>query len=386
MKIIAPLLFALLAAGLLAGCGAPASTPPVQTVSATPAPSVIAEGHLAPARSETLSFQARGQISEILVKKGDSVVQGQVLVRLGDREPAQAGVAAAQLELAAARQASETLARTAALAHARAWQAFLAAQKSRGEAQRAWDRLDQDALERDIEDAQATLEDRREDVKDAQQEFDKYKDLAKDNASRTRAEDRLQQAQEDLNEAARRLDAARARRDTVRAALDAALAQEAEMRRTFEISQDGPDKDQAALAEARLANAEAQLAAAQAALDRFDLRAPFGGVVVDLQAEPQQMVGPETWVVVLADTSQWTIDTTDLTELEVVKINVGDTVTLKADALPGEIVNGTVTEIGRAPKMQSGDVLYTVRILPAEANPLWRWGMTFEVTFSAVTD
>ena len=263
---------------------------------------------------------------------------------------------------------------------------MLAAQKKRAEAERAWEQLDLDAIDREIEDAQATLEDRREDLKDAQQEFDKYKDLAKDNASRTNAEDRLERAREDLNEAARRLDTARARRDSVRAALDAAVAQEAEARRLFETSQDGPDKDLAALAAARLANAKAQHAAAQAALDRFDLKAPFDGVVVDLQAELQQSVGPETWVVLLTDTSIWTIDTTDLTELEVVKISLGDTVALKADALPDEVVAGTVTEIGRAPKLQGGDVLYTVRISPVQANARWRWGMTFEVTFTSVED
>jgi len=382
MKPIFRLLVPLLAAALLAGCGTSTPTPSAEAVPAIPAPSVIAEGRLAPARSETLAFPARGRIGEILVKEGDAVTQGQVLVRLGDRQQAEAAVAATQLELTAARQAAEALERTAALVHAQAWQAFLAAQKKRAEAQRAWERLDLDALARDIEDWQATLEDRRADVKDAQQEFDKYKDLAKDNASRTNAETRLEQAREDFNEAARRLDAARARRDSVRAALDAAEAQEAEAHRAFRNSQDGPDKDQAALAEARQANAKAQHEAAQAALDRFDLKAPFEGVVADLQAELQQTVGPETWVVLLADTSSWAIDTTDLTQLEVVKISLGDAVTLKADALPDQFVNGTVTKISRAPKLQGGDVLYTVRISPAETNPNWRWGMTFEVAFT----
>ena len=384
MKTTYTLLVQLLAIPLLAACNASTPAPTADGAPAIPAPSVISEGRLEPARSEMLAFAARGRIREVLVKEGDPVTKGQILVRLGDREPAEAAVAATQLELTASLLAVETLERTAALAHAQAWQAFLAAQKKRAEAQRAWERLDLDSIDRDIEDAQATLEDRRADLKEAQQEFDKYKDLAEDNASRKNAETRLEDAREDLNEASRRLDAARARRDNVRAALDAAEAQEAQARRAFQISQDGPDRDQAALAEARLANAKAQNAAAQAARDRYNLEAPFDGVVVDLQAEPQQMVGPETWVVLLADTSRWVVDTTDLTELEVVKINLGDPVTLRADALPGEVVNGTVTEVDSAPKLQGGDVLYTVRITPAESNPRWRWGMTFEVTFTTV--
>jgi multidrug efflux pump subunit AcrA (membrane-fusion protein) len=382
MKTILRILAPSLVIVMLSGCGTPTPIPTADSSPTVPAASVIAEGHLAPARSESLYFQARGRIGEVLVKLGDRVTQGQVLVRLADREQGEAALAAADLELTSARQSEDALQRTADLAHALAWQSFLTAQKKRGEAERAWERLDLDALQRDIEDAQATLEDRRADLKDAQEEFDKYKNLAEDNSSRTNADTRLNQAHEDFNEAARRLDATRARRDALRAALDAALAQEAEARRAFENSQEGPDRDQATLADARLANAEAQHAAAQAALDRLDLTAPFDGVILDLQAEVRQTVGPESRIVLLADTSRWTIDTTDLTELEVVKINLGDAVTVKADALPDEIVSGTVTEIGSAPKQQGGDVLYTVRITPAEVNPRWRWGMTFEVAFA----
>ncbi len=246
MKTFFRLLLPLLGAALLAGCGAATPTPSADTLPSTPEAIVIAEGNLVPARSEALAFPSRGRIDEILVEEGDPVTQGQVLMRLGDRQPAEAAVAAAEMELTAARQGAETLERTAPQAHAQAWQAYLASQKKRAQAERAWEQLDLDALDRDIEDAQARLEDRREDLKDAQQEFDKYKDLADDNASRTNAEDRLEQAREDLNEASRRLDETRERRDGVRAALDLAQAQEAEARHAFENSQDGADKDQAA--------------------------------------------------------------------------------------------------------------------------------------------
>ena len=382
MKRTLPLLAVLFSATLLAGCGAATPTPAAEPDDSAPAPSVIAEGRLLPARSETLAFPAHGRIADILVGEGDLVVEGQVLVRLGDREQAEAAVAAAELELTSARQALDTLERTADLTHAAAWQSLLDAQEARAEFERDWERLDLDALDRDIEDAQATVEDRREDLKDAQVEFDKYRDLDEDNASRTNAEDRLEQAREDLNEASRRLDEIRARRELPRADLDAALAAEVEARRAFEDSRTGPDKDLAELARTRLANAEAQHASALAALDRYDLKAPFDGTVLDLPVKVKQAVGPETAVVVLADLSSWTVDTTDLTELEVVRINVGDAVTLVADALPDDPVQGTVTEIGGAPKLQGGDVIYTVRLTPAEYDTRWRWGMTFEVTFA----
>lgn len=171
-------------------------------------------------------------------------------------------------------------------------------------------------------------------------------------------------------------------RDAVRAALDAALAAETEARRAYDNTQDGPDADKLALAQARLDNAKAQAAAAQNALDNYDLRAPFDGTVVDINVSVNQMVGPETWAVVVADFSQWYADTSDLSELDVVKVSVGQTVTVTADALPGVTMTGVVEEISAAPKTQSGDVLYTVHIRMEEVDPLLRWGMTMEVTFS----
>ena len=55
---------------------------------------MIAEGHLVPNRNLYLAFLARGKVDQILVKKGDQVNQGQVLVSLADRQQAQAALAA----------------------------------------------------------------------------------------------------------------------------------------------------------------------------------------------------------------------------------------------------------------------------------------------------
>ena len=44
-------------------------------------------------------------------------------------------------------------------------------------------------------------------------------------------------------------------------------------------------------------------------------------------------------------------------------------------------MNGEVTEINDHYKAQSGDILYTVRLLVKEVDPRLRWGMTVEVRF-----
>jgi HlyD family secretion protein len=123
------------------------------------------------------------------------------------------------------------------------------------------------------------------------------------------------------------------------------------------------------------------VAAAQAALDGYDLKAPFAGTVADINVTAGQLVGPETWAVLVADLGQWYVDTSDLTELEVVKVTQGQPVTVTVDALPGVDLAGTVDRVGQSFSVQGGDVLYTVHIRLTKGDPQLRWGMTVEVTF-----
>ena len=171
------------------------------------------------------------------------------------------------------------------------------------------------------------------------------------------------------------------KRDGLKSALDAALAVEAEAKRTLENAQTGADKDKLAIASARLDNAKAQSAAAQHNLDQFDLKAPFDGVIVDTNLTTGEWIGPEKWAVLIADLSHWYVDTSDLTELDVVNVTVGQAVNLTADALPDLTFHGTVEEISQAPENKGGDVLYKVHIRLIDPDPRLKWGMTMEVTF-----
>lgn len=352
---------------LLSACGGEATPTPVPTEQASAPNQVVAEGRLEPIHGTNLYFQARGVVEEVLVTQGDAVKAGDVLMRLENAGAAQAQVVAAQT-------AYDALLRNESGDRARLWKAYLEAQKARGEAEKKWDDLDVDAIEDDIEDRKATVEDRREDVQDAQDTLDKYKDLNADNASRKDAEKDLERAQEDLNRALRDLDQEIRRRDEVRAAYEAALGAEAEAKHQFEISQDGVNTDQLALA-------KVNLDAAQDALDNFVIRAPFDGVAAEINAKVGELASPEQRAVSVGDFSQWVVETTDVTELEVVKLSVGQAVRLAPDALPDLNLNGRVTEISQAYTQQGGDILYTVRIAVDGSDPRLKWGMTFEVTF-----
>ncbi len=365
----------------LAACGTPATEAPVAEAAPVPPNAVIAEGHIKPVRAANLSFQARGIVEQVHVKIGDQVSAGDVLARLSNASQAEAGLAAAKLELLDAQQSLDSLNRTGGANLAAAWSAYMDAQKSRAEAERKWERLDLDAVDDRIEDAKTDLADRAEDLADAQADFDKYKDLDKDNSRRKTAEDELETAQEDYNEAARKLEEVTRERDAVRAALDAALAAEAEASRQYEISTGGVNKDQLALAEARLENAQAQVAAAEAALDNYILRAPFDGQVADVAVSAGEQVGPEARAVSVIDASAWVVETSDVTELEVVDLAVGQAASFVPDALPGLKLDGVVAAISQSSHLQSGDVLYTVYVTVKNADPRVLWGMTVEITF-----
>jgi len=380
MKWTKLILLLVIPALILTACGGQGETP-VPPSAPAPVDAVIAEGHLVPNEDLTLSFAVRGKVAEILAKKGDMVREGDVLIRLADREQAEAALSAAQLELTTAQQAYNDFVRTEGVGRADAWQAYMDAQVERGKAEKKWEDLNLDNIDDDIEDAKADVEDRKKDLDDARDEFDKYKDLDKDNSKRKQAKDDLEDAQNDYNQALRDLEAEIRRKDTVRAALDQALAAEAEAKHQYEISLDGPNKEQLALLDARLNNAKAQVASAENTLANYELKAPFDGEIIDINVSVNEMVGPENWAVIVADTSQWYIETSDLTELEVVDVAVGQNVSILADALPDVEMSGVVDEISQVFKSQGGDILYTVRIGMDDVDSRMRWGMTVEVTF-----
>lgn len=342
---------------------------------------VVAEGKLKPEQAANLSFQAHGMVEEINVKIGDKVEKGDVLARLSNASQAEAQLATANLELLNAQQASDMLNRTGGANLAAAWDAYQKAQIARAAAQKAWDDVNPTDVQKRADDQQAKVNDLKKTLQDAQDEFDKYKDLDKQNATRKTAEDKLRSAQKDYDTAIADLEDIQRESDSARAVLDAALAAETEAKYQYDQSTGGANKDQLALAQARLENAKAQVSAAESNLSNYVLTAPFDGVVADVAVEAGEQVGAESRAVSIVNASSWIIETTDITELEVVNVAVGQKVTFTADALSGVTMHGVVTEVSQSSFVQGGDVIYTVRIKAEDVDPRVKWGMTVEVTF-----
>jgi multidrug resistance efflux pump len=98
------------------------------------------------------------------------------------------------------------------------------------------------------------------------------------------------------------------------------------------------------------------LASAELALARTRLYAPAAGTVTQVTVDAGEMASPGQMVAVLATLDELQVRTTDLTELDVVHIELGQAAVVTVDALPGVEFAGHVSEIGLESVIYRGDV------------------------------
>jgi len=143
----------------------------------------------------------------------------------------------------------------------------------------------------------------------------------------------------------------------------------------------GVDPDQLASAQARLASATAAQQSAQALVDAHELKASMDGTVANIALQAGQKIAAGQTVFTLADFSHWVVQTDNLTEIDVVKLQVGQKVSVVLDALPGQSLSGEVTHINLFSELKRGDTTYTVTVVLSQSDPQMRWGMTAAVQF-----
>jgi HlyD family secretion protein len=408
----------LLILALLAACS-PSGATPTDPAGNVPIVSdvfaVAAEGRLVPNDSVRLAFVTAGRVAEVLVAEGDLVEAGDVLARLGDREPLEAAVAMAELELAAAETEKaaaemELLAAGIALEEIEEnWpqqatlsqQALVDARDRQYTASRDLGYLTGTADQFDIDLAFSQLVLAENALEDAEEAFEPYENKPVDNPVRAVLQQKLAEAQKVYDAAVRNYNALTGTSDgfdisQAEAELAIANAQLAQAEEDYAELIEGPDPDQVALAEARIAAAEVQIAAADqhiltaqanlaaavARLEDLDLVATISGTIVELDLIAGEQVVPGSPVIQIADFSSWHVETDNLTEIEVVDVSVGQTVTVVADALPDVTLTGSVEDISDIFEENLGDITYTTEILLDEGDPRLRWGMTVVVTFN----
>lgn len=116
-------------------------------------------------------------------------------------------------------------------------------------------------------------------------------------------------------------------------------------------------------ARTELAAAEAALRRAQAQRDFTALTSPADGTIIRRDGEVGQYLAPGQQVFVLACCAPLRVSA-DIDEEDINRVHIGQTVLLKADAIPGQVFDGVVSEV--TPKGDPVARSYRVRIaLPA---------------------
>ena len=334
---------------------------------------ISATGVVVPEQWAALSARSQGVIAEVLVKEGQQVKKGQLLVRLSNSESARAEVARAQENLISAERAFSS-------SQANALKDLDDAYEAVRKAQYDFDNFDIPSDLRGMSITEA-LNFTSIKLEEARTNFEPYKYLEERLEWEMRNDDpenpkvykdtakiykkRLDDAWADFNRAIRwaKLEADL---QQAKSELDNALK---EFNAVSDNSQD------TSLARAQYLAAQANLSAAQAALANMELTAPFDGVVCNLDTRVGEWVTPGIPILQLGDLDNLRVETTDLSEIDAARVHPQDVVLVTFDALPDVVVNGTVLWVANKSAEGSG-VNYTV-VVALDAIPAGlRWGMT----------
>jgi HlyD family secretion protein len=152
----------------------------------------------------------------------------------------------------------------------------------------------------------------------------------------------------------------------------------------LDAAQAALDELQKRASSTELAAVENDLKAAEYALQQakeaFDLKAPFTGRIVELYVKDGEAIGAFQPVLTLADLSVLQVVTTDLSEVDVARLRVGQTANIVFDAISDRTFSATIEKIADKSTGVSS-VYYEVTLSLAEIPAELRWGMTAFIVF-----
>ena len=134
------------------------------------------------------------------------------------------------------------------------------------------------------------------------------------------------------------------------------------------------------LAEDRVEAAKAAIETARTMQAQQNLLAPYTATVIEINSATAQVVNPYQQVLLLADLDNLKIETTDLSERDLVNVQVGQPVLVYIEALDLE-AEGILCSIATMPEEITNDVIYTATIELNETPADLRWGMSVKLDF-----
>ncbi len=341
---------------------------------------------MVPIRNAALSFPASGIVDEVLIPEGETVQAGDVIARLKGIDRAHAAVTQAEVLKLTSQKNLDDFTEKSSISTADAELALAKAQIELKNARDARKSLDyQQVSNAALDGMRATYYMALDDFKEAEDEYEPYKDRGEKDLERAAFLTKLSNARLakdralfNLNKALEMPDPEKVAKGDARLALaEAALA---DAQSTYDKVKNGPDASQLVILEAAVRNADAQLEAARSNMKDLELIAPFAGTVISNDLKPGQAVS-STVTVMIGDISAWQVETTDLVELDIVNIKQGDPVTVTFDAIPSLKMTGTVNRVKQMGLASKGDTTYTVTIDLDQTDPRILWNMKAFVSF-----
>jgi HlyD family secretion protein len=336
---------------------------------------VSGTGKIQPAAQAMLSFKASGNVGRILVEVGDVVPAGTVLMELA-QSSLDPTLISAQADLIAAQDNLQTLLDSPTGQQiAQAQLAVAEAADALHDAEYTWQVQQQGyrASQGTIDAAEARLLLAEHELEFAEGKYNDLSGRSTDDPRRAIALTNLEAARQARDSALRSLNWYTGHPTEVQQALldaevAAAEADLKEAQKTLDELLAGPDPND-------LAAAEARVAAAQALVDQARLVAPFDGTVMSIGYNPGDSVAPGGVGAVLADLSSLHVDTT-VDELDIAAVRVGQPVEITLDALPDRVLSGVVDRIDLAPTSDETTTEFPLVVRLESAQQEVRVGMT----------
>ncbi len=297
---------------------------------------ISANGTVQPQRSVNVSPKNSGILKELLVEEGDRVQEGQILAYM-DASSLQGQLTQAKGQLASAQASLER-----AVAGNRT---------------------------QDVGQAQAQLASAEAALRQAEQTFRQNQQLYSQGAI----------AQRDFNNSL--------------AERDRALAQVQQAKQALSLQQAGSRPEDIAQARAEVLRAEGQLQTVQSQINDTVIRAPFSGIVTRKFADPGSFVTPTTSgsdvssatsssILALASANQVVAK---VPETSIARIQVGQQVTIQADAFPNETFEGRVTQVATQSTVDQNVTNFEVKTSISDPKQRLRGGMNVNVEFAVGT-
>jgi HlyD family secretion protein len=320
-------------------------------------------------QSGMMVWKTSGTVADILVKVGDPISKDQVLASLEPGSLSQA-VILAQTDLISAQKALSDL-QASETTRFQAHQVLINARKAVIDAERAQVTYTSDAYQEKLDKALEKVVDAKDELDQAQEDYDQYKDLDPENQKYKDALDSLEKAQDKYDEAVRQSDLLGYDQELAAINLDLVKSHLDDAERAFERLNNGPDPDDVAMLEARIQ-------AAQATLDSANLKATFAGQVTEVNNQIGDQVSPGVTAFRIDDLSMLLVDVR-VSEVDVNRIEVKQPATLVFDAILGKEYNGIVQEVAEVGTSVQGVVEFVVTVQMTDADENVKAGMTAAV-------